>query len=66
MKKHNGPQKSISDFNDIATSPGDLAAPAVAERLKSMHYQLRHENTIEPDVPQPGKPVRITAYAEPE
>ena len=63
VRKHNGPQKSISDFNDIATAPGDLAAPAIAERLRSMHYQLRHANTIEPAVPQPGKPVRVTAYA---
>lgn len=63
MKEYNNPTKSISDFNDIATAPGDLAAPAVAERLRSMHYQLRHENTIEPALPRPDEPVRVEARA---
>ncbi len=53
----------MSDFQNIATAPGDLPAQEVVRRLKTIRGQFRHENTIEPAIPRPGEPVMIHALS---
>ena len=45
----------------IASAPGDLPMPALAERHALKSTQFRHDNKISPGVPRPDQAVAITA-----
>jgi len=48
---------------NIASAPGDLPVPAIAERLLALRHQFRHDNTIVPLAPRPGQEVEVLAVS---